>query len=113
MSKGKLDVRYKDYILEITPDWFVISDVDDGVKYTCETKDAYPRNMLEDIWIAKDYRVVENLECWFGRLPFNDKVLDDTFCDLIAAYVNDWIEEYLETYSMWWLKANVDVKYIK
>ena len=29
MNTGKLEVRYKDCIMKITPDWFVIYDVDD------------------------------------------------------------------------------------
>ena len=113
MNKGKLEVRYKDCILEITPDWFVISDVDDGVKYTCETKDAYPRNMDEDIWIAKDNRVVENLECWLHYLSFNNKYIDDDFQCLIAAYANDYIEEHLEEFGMALKQVGFDIKYIK
>lgn len=69
MNKGKLEVRYDNCLLEITPEWLTISDI------------------YED-------------ECVIG-----------VFSDLITAYVNDWIEEYLEKYSMLLKQAGFDVKY--
>lgn len=102
MVKGKLEVRYDCRILEITPEWLTIYDIDYEIKYTCEIKDAYPDNMFP-----------ENYDSWFHLLSFEDERIIDGFCDLIAAYVNDWIEEYLEKYSMWLKQAGFDVKYTK
>lgn len=102
MNTGTLEVRYGDTVLEITPGWLTISDVDDGDKYACETKVAYPDNMFP-----------ENLDTWFHLLSFKDDRVIDGFCDLIAAYVNDWIEEYLENYSMRLKQVGFDIKYTK
>lgn len=103
MNKGKLEVRYRYRLLEITPEWLTISDIyEDEIKYTCETKDAYPDNMFP-----------ESYESWFHLLSFEDERVIDGFCDIIAAYVNNWIEEYLEKYSMWLKQAGFDIKYIK
>lgn len=101
MTKGRLEVRYRDCILEITPDWFVISD-DDDIKYTCETKDSYPDNMFP-----------KNYNSWLHLLSFEDDYVTDCFCDLIGAYINDWIEEHLEEYGMWLKQTGFDVKYTK
>lgn len=106
MNKGTLEVRYRDTVLDIRPDWFTIYTEYDGLieslKYQCETKDAYPDNMFP-----------ESSESWFHLLSFEDERVIDGFCDLIAAYVNDWIEEYLEKYSMWLKQAGFVIKYIK
>lgn len=112
MNTGKLEVRYKDCILEITPDWFVISDVDDGVKYTCETKDAYERNILDFIKIDNN-TFIDNPDCWVGFLTFEDEEVNDNLYCLVAAYSNSWIEEYLEEYGMELKYFNIDVKYTK
>lgn len=116
MTKGKLEVRYKYRMFEITPDWFVISDVDDGVKYMCETKDAYPRNILNFIQSDKDDNIiVENPDCWFGYLSFRDPWVNDYIECLVAAYINGWIEEYLEEHSMELKEfyTDIDAKYTK
>ena len=105
MNTGTLEASYEDWILKITPEWLTISDNDDEVKYICETKDAYPDNM-----------VPESLDSWYHLLSFEDEdkhVIDD-FCCLIAVYTDGWIEEYLEGFGVL-LKClkHIDVKYTK
>lgn len=112
MNTGRLEVRYGDCILEITPDWFVITDITDS-KYVCETKDAYPRNMLEFIYSGKDNKYIENSECWGDYLTFDDEWVNDHLQCLIAAYANGEIEDYLDKHWMSLLRLNIDAKYTK
>lgn len=117
MNKGRLEVRYRDTVLDIRPDWFTIYTEYDGLieslKYQCEIKDAYPDNMFEFKYSGKDNIWIENDECWLKYLTFNNIYVDDNFQCLIAAYTNDYIEEYLEEHSIWLKQLNIDVKYIK
>lgn len=105
MNTGTLEARYEDTVLDIRPDWFTIYTEYDGLieslKYQCETKDAY------------DNMCPESSESWLHYLSFNNIYVDDNFQCLIAAYVNDYIEEYLEEHSIWLKQLNIDVKYIK
>ena len=111
MNTGKLEVRYKDCIMEITTDWFVISDVDDGVKYTCETKDAYTRNMEEYICISENNTIIDNYDCYLHLITFNNICVTDYFECIIAAYVNDYIEEFIKEHDKCLSDLNIDVKY--
>lgn len=111
MNTGKLEVRYKDCIMEITPDWFVISDVDDGVKYMCETKEAYPWNMFVDIWSSKYNTFIDNPDCYLCLITFNNIDVTEYFECIIAAYVNDYIEEFIKEHNKWISDLNIDVKY--
>ena len=111
MNTGKLKVRYKDCIMEITPDWFVISDVDDGVKYMCETKDAYTRNMEEYIWSSEYNTFIDNYDCYLCLINFNNIYVTDYFECLIAAYVNDYIKEFVKEHDKCLSDLNIDVKY--
>lgn len=111
MNTGKLEVRYKDCIMEITPDWFVISDVDDGVKYMCETKEAYPWNMFADIWSSKYNAFIDNPDCYLCLITFNNLDVTEYFECIIAAYVNDYTEEFIKEHDKWISDLNIDVKY--
>ena len=111
MNTGKLEVRYKDCIMEITPDWFVISDVDDDVKYMCETKDAYLRNMFADIWSSKYNTFIDNPDCYLSLITFNNLDVTDYFECLIAAYANDYIEEFIKEQDKCLSDLNIDIKY--
>lgn len=111
MNTGKLEVRYKDCIMEITPDWFVISDVDDGVKYMCETKDAYLRNMFADIWSSKYNTFIDNPDCYLSLITFNNLDVTDYFECIMAAYVNYYIEEFIKEHNKLASDLNIDVKY--
>ena len=111
MNTGKLEVRYKYLILDITPDWFVISDVDEGVKYICETKDAYPDNMIDYIWSSKYNRVTDNYDCYLHLITFNNIYVTDYFECIIAAYTNDYVEEFIKEHDNCARDLNIDVKY--
>ena len=111
MNTGKLEVKYKDCIIEITPYWFIISDVDDGVKYMCETKDAYPRNMIDNIWSSEYNTFIDNHDCYLCLINFNNLGVTEYFECLIAAYANDYIEEFIEERDKWLSNLNIDVKY--
>ena len=110
MNTGKLEVRYKDCIMEITPDWFVISD-DDDVKYECETKDAYPWNMIDNIWSPEYNTFIDNFDCYLHLITFNNTDVTEYFECLIAAYVDDYIEEFIKEHDKWLSDLNIDVKY--
>ena len=111
MNTGKLEVRYKDCIMEITPDWFVISDVDDGVKYMCETKNAYPWNMIDNIWSSEYNTFIDNFDCYLHLITFNNTDVTEYFECIITACVNDYIEEFIKERNKWASDLNIDVKY--
>ena len=110
MNTGKLEVRYKDCIMEINPDWFVISDVDD-VKYMCETKDAYRRNMIDNIWSYEYNTFIDNPDCYLCLINFNNLDVTEYFECIMAAYVNDYIEEFIKEHNKLASNLNIDVKY--
>ena len=110
MNTGKLEVKYKDCIMEITPDWFVISDVDD-IKYVCETKEAYPWNMFVDIWSSTYNAFIDNPDCYLSLITFNNTDVTEYFECIIAAYVNDYIEEFIKEHDKCVSDLNIDVKY--
>ena len=112
MNTGKLEVRYKDCIMEITPYWFAISDVDDDDdKYVCKTKDAYPLNMLDNIWIPEYNTSIDNPNCYISLITFNNTDVTEYFECLIAAYVGGYIEEFIKEQDKWLSDLNINVKY--
>ena len=111
MNTAKLEVKHKDCIMDIAPDWFIISDIVDGVKYMCETKDAYPKNMIDNIWSSEYNTFIDNPDCYLCLINFNNLDVTEYFECLIAAYVNDYIEEFIKEHDKCLSDLNIVVKY--